>query len=384
VIVARNDHLERVGKLLRQFRVVAIVGARQVGKTTLARIVERQWRGPTHYFDCEDPRDLQRLASPMQALEKLNGLVVIDEIQRRPGLFEPLRVLADKGRSRFLVLGSASHTLLRQGSESLAGRIAYHELGVLTPDEVGPAKVEDLWLRGGFPASFVATSLAASVRWRQEFVRTFLERDVPQFGITVAAQTLRRFWSMLAHVHGKTLNWSELGRSMAVTDNTIRHYVDLLADTFMVRLLQPWHANISKRQVKAPKVYLADSGVLHTLLDIDQRAQLHRHPKVGASWEGFCIEAIAHRLGARREECFFWATHAGAELDLLVVRGAKRRGFEIKYTDEPSPTASMRIALQDLGLDSIDVVYDGTETFMIDKRIRALPLMFLWQDLKRM
>lgn len=361
--------------------MVVIVGARQVGKTTLARQIEQAWRGPTHHFDCEDPRDLRRLERPMQALEPLRGLVVLDEVQRRPDLFPSLRVLADAGRARFLVLGSATGPLLRQTSESLAGRVAYYELGGLTPDEVGPARLRELWLRGGFPPSLVARSLKASNDWRREYVRSFLERDVPQLGVGVASPALYRFWTMLAHLHGQILNWSELGRSMGVSDHTVRSYTDLLASAFMVRLLPPWFANISKRQVKSPKLYLRDSGVLHTLLDIADRVQLERHPKVGASWEGFCLEAVIHRLGARREECFFWATHGGAELDLLIVRGSRRYGFEMKYTDAPATTPSMRAALADLGMERLEVIYDGDETHALDKLIRAVPMKLLWRDL---
>ena len=380
-MVDRSGHLRAVDALLKRFPVVSVLGPRQVGKTTLARqIFERRGRGD--WFDCEDPRDLARLAEPMRILSRVQGLVVIDEIQRRPELFPALRVLADRRptRTRFLVLGSASGDLLRQSGESLAARVAYHELPGLCPQEVGPLRADQLWLRGGFPRSFTARSLRDSVRWRQEFIRTFLERDVPQLGVGVPATSLRRFWTMLAHVHGNVLNWSELGRSLGVSDHGVRSYCDLLEHTFMVRLLKPWHANLSKRQVKAPKVYLRDTGILHTLLDIQDQRQLERHPKVGASFEGFFVESLVLQLGARPEECFFWATHAGAELDLLVVRGKTRRGFEIKLTDEPEVTPSMRIALEDLGLDHLDVVHSGGETFPLSDRIRAVSMDLVWQD----
>jgi hypothetical protein len=384
VLIDRLEHLRHVDALLRRFPVVSVLGPRQVGKTTLARqLFDRRGRGD--WFDCEDPRDLARLADPMLALSRKQGLVVIDEIQRRPELFPALRVLADRRpiRARFLVLGSASGALLRQSSESLAGRVAYHELPGLTPQEVGPEKASrELWLRGGFPRSFTARTLQDSVRWRQEFIRTFLEQDLPQMGVGVSAASLRRFWSMLAYTHANLLNWSELGRSMGVSDHTVRGYCDLLEQSFMLRVLKPWHHNLGKRQVKAPKIYLRDTGILHTLLDVQDRRQLERHPKVGASFEGYFVESLALQLGARPEECFFWRTHAGAELDLLVVRGKVRRGFEIKFTEEPSVTPSMRSALEDLGLDHLDVIHAGGETFPLSDRIRAVSMDRAWQDVK--
>lgn len=381
-MIDRSGHLSALDTLLHRFPVVAVLGPRQVGKTTLARRIFQQ-RGRGDWYDCEDPRDLARLGDPMLAFSRARGLVVIDEIQRRPELFPALRVLADRRpvRTRFLVLGSASGDLLRQTSESLAGRVAYHELQGFSPQEVGPLQAYDrLWLRGGFPRSFTARSLQESARWRQEFIRTFLERDVPQLGVRIPATSLRRFWSMLAHVHGNVLNWSELGRSLGVTDHVVRSYCDLLEQTFMVRLLKPWHENLAKRQVKAPKVYVRDTGILHSLLDIQDRRQLDRHPKVGASFEGYAMEALAQQLGARPEECFFWATHAGAELDLLVVRGGVRRGFEMKYTEEPKLTPSMRVAMEDLGLDHLDVIHSGGETFPLSDRIRAVSMDLVWRD----
>lgn len=316
-------------------------------------------------------------------MSPLRGPVVLDEIQHRPELFPTLRVLADRSAgARFLVLGSASPSLLRQSSESLAGRIAYYELGGFSLREVGSRKASDLWLRGGFPRSYVAETLGESVRWRRDFLRTFLERDLPQLGVSIPAATLRRFWQMLAHVHGQILNWSELGRSMGVADHTVRNYLDLLSGTYMVRLLPPWHANISKRQVKAPKAYVADSGLMHSLLDIETAAQLDGHPKVGASWEGFCLEQVVSHLGARPDQCRFWATHAGAEPDLLVVARGQRRGFEFKYTDAPAVTPSMRAALADLKLDSLDVIHTGAKTFSLGERIRAVALGRLPGDVK--
>lgn len=383
-MIDRSAEQDRVVRLLGVNRVVLLAGARQVGKTTLSRSIAKRWAGPTAFFDLEDPADRARLAEPILALEPLRGLVVLDEIQHVPDLFMPLRVLADRKRARYLVLGSASGDLLRQTSESLAGRIAFHELGPLALDEVGAAAAGRLWLRGGFPMSYLSRSLEASTRWRRDFIRTFLQRDIPGLGLRIPASTLERFWSMLAHVHGQTLNWSELGRAMAVSDMTVRHYLDVLSATFMVRLLPPWHANVSKRQVKAPKVYIRDSGLVHALLGITRQHDLERHPKVGASWEGFCIEALIRRLGAAPHEAFFWGTHAGAELDLLVVRGTRKRGFEIKRTTAPALTPSMRIALSDLELDSLDVIHAGHETFPLARRVRAVALERMLLDVAPM
>lgn len=382
-VIRRNRHEAEVKGLLKSAPVVAVLGARQVGKTTLARSLYAGRRGPKAYYDLEDAADVARLAQPGRALGEHDGLVVIDEVQRLPDLFATLRVLADRPRgARFLVLGSASLALLRQSSESLAGRIAYHELGPLALEEVDVGQASALWLRGGFPRSLLASSAAKSSRWRRDFLRTFLERDLPQLGVTIPATTLRRFWQMLAHVHGQVLNWSELGRSMGVTDHTVRRYLDLLTGTYVVRQLQPWHENISKRQVKSPKVYVADSGLLHALLDVERQEQLEGHPKVGASWEGFCLESVVRCLGARDDQCYFWATHAGAELDLLVVAGGRRLGFEFKHTDAPKLTPSMRVAMQDLGLDSLDVVHRGDHTFPLAEKVRAVALGRLLTDLR--
>jgi hypothetical protein len=383
-VISRSAQLAVLRGELRRAPVVALLGARQVGKSTLARDLCANWTGPSSYFDLENARDLRRLEDPLLALESLRGLVVLDEVQHRPQLFTSLRVLADRSpvRARFLVLGSASPALLRQSAESLAGRILYHALPGLILSEVGGQSLEKLWLRGGFPRSFTARREADSVEWRQAFARTFLERDLPQLGVRVAARTLERFWLMLAHVHGGVLSWSELGRSLGASDMTVRHYADLLTQTFMVRLLQPWHENLSKRQVKSPKVYLRDSGILHSLLDIRDVHSLRGHPKAGASWEGFCLEQVARHLGADERECFFWATHQGAELDLLVVRGSSRLGFEFKLNSAPALTASMRVALQDLRLDRLDVVHPGPETFAIAPKVRALALADLARSLR--
>ncbi len=382
-MIDRDYEINKLLSLLKHYRVVGIIGARQVGKTTLARALLNRVQGSSFYYDLENPEDLARLADPMLTLKSLKGLVVIDEIQRLPELFPILRVLADrlKASARFLVLGSASPELLRQGSESLAGRIAYHELGGFSLDEVGIKNRQRLWLRGGFPRSYLAPSDTLSEEWRRGFIGTFLERDLPQLGVAIRSTTLHRFWSMLAHYHGQIWNASEFGRSFGVADTTVRNYLDLLSSALVVRQLQPWHENISKRQVKSPKVYIADSGLLHALLGIKTRNDLERHPKIGASWEGFVIEQIVRRTGFRKEDCFFWATHAGAELDLLVVRGRNRLGFEVKLTGSPRVTPSMRSALSDLKLQRLYVIHAGEETFQLEKKIQAVALPRLLEDL---
>ncbi len=382
-LVPRPRHLAAIRHLLKVNPVVALTGARQVGKTTLARQLAREWPGPSHVFDLESAADLARLADPELALASLQGLVVLDEVQHRPNLFPALRVLADRpgSRSRFLVLGSASPNLLRQSSETLAGRVAHHELPGLSLAEVGSHSLERLWLRGGFPRSFMADTDADSIQWRRDFVRTFLERDIPQLGIRLPGSTLRRFWSMLAHYHGQVWNGSELARAFGVSNHTVRRYLDLLEATFMVRTLPPWFANLKKRQVKSPRVYIRDSGILHRLLGLRDRIDLERHPKIGASWEGFVIESIIESLGIQGEDCYFWATHAGAELDLLVRRGNHLRGFEIKYTVAPRVTRSMHVALADLGLRRIDVVHAGTETYPLADDIRAVSASRILKDL---
>jgi hypothetical protein len=380
----RPLHVRRVRALLRDFPVVAILGARQVGKTTLARQVAAHATGPIARFDLEDPIDRQRLVDPMLALASLKGLVILDEIHHVPEVFRVLRVLADRpGKpARFIVLGSASPELLRQTSESLAGRIAHHELNGFTLEELPSSRWDRLWLRGGFPRSFLARTEDESVRWRHEFITTFLGRDLPQFGIRVAATTLERFWAMLAHYHGQTWNSSELGRAFGVADTTVRHYLDILCATYVVRQLPPWHENLAKRQVKAPKVYLCDSGVLHSLLRVPDMESLLRHPKIGASWEGFALAQVEARLGVRRGESHFWATHGGAELDLLVVRGRRRLGFELKRTSAPAVTASMHAAMESLALDRLDVVHAGDKTWDMAPRMRAVALGRLLEDLE--
>jgi len=382
-MIERRRELSLLDGLLRQYPVVAIVGARQVGKTTLARALAARRTGPVERFDLEAPEDAGRMADPPLALGSLRGLVVIDEVQRSPGLFPLLRVLADRpGRpATFLLLGSAAPELLKQSSESLAGRIAYHKLGGFALDEIGAEHHATLWRRGGLPASYLAGSEQKSFGWRGAFVKTFLERDLPQLGITVSSQTLRRFWTMLAHYHGQVWNSSEFARAFGMADTTVRGYLDRLTAALVVRQLQPWHENISKRQVKAPKVFIADSGLLHSLLNLPGQRDLDAHPKVGASWEGFVIDQVVRRLGARPEECFFWATHAGAELDLLIVRGRIRLGFEVKRTADPRPSPGMRIARQDLRLDELVVVHAGEKAFLMGKGIRAVPMARMLKEI---
>jgi len=383
----RGRHAREVAALVARSPVVALLGPRQSGKTTLALEIAKTFakrRLPVARFDLEDPADLRRLEQPKLELEPLTGLVVIDEIQRAPDLFPLLRVLADRGPKsrRFLILGSASVDLLRQTSESLAGRIAFHELSPFAHFEV--PDLARLWLRGGFPRAYLARSPKAAFGWLRDYVTTFLERDIPALGLRIPGAALRRFWIMLAHYHGQIMNFSELGRSLGVSDKAVRHYFDVLSQTFMVRQLQPWHENISKRQVKAPKVYFRDSGLMHALLEIDSKHALEHHPKVGASWEGFALECVIRELGVRSEQVFFWATHAGAELDLFTFLAGKRVGFEAKRADAPAVTKSMRVALDELGLDHLFVVYPGTAEIRLHERITTLGLPGLPRALQRL
>ena len=354
---------------------VALVGPRQVGKTTLARTLLGS--GSPNWFDLEDPQVEAQLATPMVALKDLRGLVVIDEVQHAPDLFKVLRVLIDRpdNPARFLLLGSASPSLLRQSSESLAGRLEVIEAGGFTLEETGAGQAAALWWRGGFPRSFTAQGDEASRIWRSAFIRTVVERDLPQLGMGVAAPALYRFWSMLAHYHGQTWNAADPARSLGVNETTVRRYLDWLTQAYLVRQLQPWFANLGKRQVKAPKIYLRDSGLLHTLLGIADPGALARHPKCGASWEGFALDQVL-RI-AQPDQAYFWATHAGAELDLLMFKNGRRVGVEFKRSDAPQLTPSMRIALQDLELDALYVVYPGDRRYTLAQRVEAVPLSAL-------
>ena len=383
-MIKRKTHIQAIKKLLSHNPVVALLGARQVGKTTLAREIVKHWRNSTHFFDLESTSDLARLSDPLLSLSSLKGLIVLDEIQRYPEIFPTLRVLADRRRipAHFLVLGSASPHLLRQSSESLAGRIAYYKLPGLSQLEVTRSQVQQLWLCGGFPRSFTARSHIVSYQWRKDFIRSFLERDLPQLGITIPSLTLDRFWSMLAHYHAQLWNGSELGRAFGVSNHVVRRYLEALEATFMIRILKPWNVNLKKRQVRSPKIYIRDSGLLHYFLNIIKNDDLERHPKVGASWEGFIIENIIQALGVDQEQCYFWATHSGAEVDLIVEQGSYLRGFEIKRTVAPTVTSSMRSAMKDLLLNRMDLIHAGNESFSLGRKIRAVSAKHLLKDIK--
>lgn len=352
---------------------VAILGPRQCGKTTAARIVADQAGiPPQNYFDLEKSTDIERLADPLLALTALSGLIVIDEVQEIPKLFPSLRVLIDDPSldQRYLILGSASRELIKQSSETLAGRLTYLELTPFTYLETG--ETEKLWLRGGFPLAYLADNDDISFDWRKAYVKTYLEQDIPKLGINIPTENLRRLWVMLAHVQGGTLNASDIGRSLGLTNKTIQHYLDILTGTFMVRQLKPWFENIGKRQVKAPKIYIRDTGILHSLLGIKSTGDLLVHPKLGASWESFAIEQIITQSGMDAEDCYYWATHQGAELDVLIHKDGKRLGYEIKYTSAPRLTKSMQIAAHDLRLDHLSVIYPGKIDYPLAKGIDAV------------
>lgn len=374
-MIARPIILSRLRQALDRSRVVVMSGPRQCGKTTLAR--ELLSPDSVNYFDLEDPASLARLDEPMTALRPLTGLIVIDEIQRRPDLFPVLRVLADRpdDPARFLILGSASGELLRQSSESLAGRVERVHLGGFSLAEVGADAATELWHRGGFARSFLAADDRDSLAWRKEFVQTFLERDLPQWGVRLPAPALRRFWTMLAHYHGQTWNAAEPARALGVNESTTRRYLDVLTDALMIRQLQPWHANIGKRQIRSPKIYIRDSGLLHLLLGIPSPKGLLEHPKVGASWEGFVIEQVL--LREEHDEAFFWATYQGAEIDLILRRGDRLYGVECKRADAPRKTPSIRHASNDLGLEQVAVIYPGSKRYPLAERVEAVPLVAL-------
>ena len=374
-MILRPHALNRVLNVFRVHPIATLLGPRQCGKTTLARMIAE--REHTTYFDLENPVDARRLSAPMRTLEPLSGLVVIDEVQRQPALFELLRVLVDRpqNQARFLLLGSASPLLVKDVSESLAGRTGFVDLSGFNLREVGPESRDLLWIRGGFPRSFLAPDDSAATIWREDFIRTFLERDIPQFGITIPAETLRRFWTMIAHYHGQVWNAAEFARSLGTSENTARRYLDILAGAYMVRILPPWFENISKRQVKAPKIYIRDSGILHTLLQLPTLPDVQGHPKLGTSWEGFALEQVLALLETR--DVYFWATHSGAELDLLVMIGGKRHGFEFKYSDAPGRTRSMSVAIQDLNLEHLWVLYPGNQEYPLEEKISVTPVSSL-------
>lgn len=375
VLLDRSRLLAALQAALRRRPVVVLTGPRQCGKTTLAR----QLLDPAspNYFDLEDPRALTLLAEPMSALEHLTGLVVIDEVQRAPDLFPLLRVLADRRpqSAHFLILGSASGELLRQSSESLAGRVEHLRIGGFALDEVGATSASELWERGGFPESFLAGDGEASLLWRRAFITTLVERDLPQWGVRVSPTAMRRFWTMVAHYHGQIWSNADPARSLGVSEPSVRSYLDLLTDALVLRQLQPWHANLRKRQVKAPKVYVRDSGLLHELLGIEDHATLLRHPKLGASWEGFAVEQVL--ATEPHSDASFWATYQGAEMDLLLHRHGRIYGVECKRVDAPRMTPSIRIAMQDLGLERVAVLYPGSRRYALAEKVEAVPLATL-------
>ena len=376
MLIPRTYHVSQIMSRMEQNPVVAIIGARQVGKTTITHEIATLIKMPIHRFDLEDPEELARLNEPKLALKDLTGLVIIDEIQRKPELFPLLRVLADRDdkAAQFLILGSASPKLLKQSSESLAGRISYYSLNGFAVDEIDSKDELKLWIRGGFPRSYLASSEKESFAWRKDFIRTFLERDIPQLGFHIPAMTLHRFWNMLAHYHGQIWNGSELGRAFGMSHASVKRYVDLLTDALVVWQLKPWYQNMSKRQVKAPKVYIRDSGILHGLLGIESFLALEKHPKIGASWEGFVLSELLHQLKVEPSEAYFWATHAGAELDLLVFINGQPIGFEIKRTTSPKMTPSINNSLTDLKLDRLFVIHAGDHEFQIHEKVNAIPM----------
>ena len=377
----RTAYLDAIRARFRDNPIVSLVGPRQAGKTTLARMLAESSTEPVHFFDLESPADLARLSNPELALRPLTGLVILDEVQRRPDLFPVLRVLADRRPvpARLLILGSASQALVKEGSESLAGRVSFIDVTGFSLPELNAGDLSRLWWRGGFPRAYLAPDDTVARQWHEDFRRTFLERDIPQLGIQVPAATLGRFWTMVAHFHGQVLNQAELARALGSSEPTARRYLDILSGTYMVRQLPPWFENLKKRQVRSPKVYVRDSGVLHTLLGVANAEGLQSHPKLGASWEGFCLEQILSVCGDRA--AYFWGTHGGAELDLLLFHRGRRIGVEFKFSEQPATTKSMRIAQQDLSLDHLYIVHPGAHNYPLDESITATTLAHLLDEL---
>jgi predicted AAA+ superfamily ATPase len=371
--ILRHRFLQQISHNLRVAPVCALIGPRQCGKPTMAGEFSKQYNGPIHHFDLEDDRDLAKLYDPILTLGSLTGLIIIDEVHHVPDLFRTLRVLVDEKKERqFLILGSASQQLLQQTSETLAGRITYIEMTPFSFTEVTDHK--KLWVRGGFPRSYLASTEKISEDWRRSYIKTFLEKDIPNFGITIAPQTIRRFWTMVAHYHGNIFNASEIGQSLGINYKTAQHYLDLLEATFMLRRLNPWFGNVKKRQVKSPKIYFRDSGLFHTLLGIHDYSALVNHPKVGASWEGFAMEQVIRQQEAETEDCYFWATHTGAELDLLISKNGKNMGFEFKYTSHPTLTKSIHSALEDLKLHKISIITPDSDDFLLSEKVEVCSL----------
>jgi predicted AAA+ superfamily ATPase len=368
--IKRPLDLIAIKQLLELFPVTAILGPRQCGKTTITKEI-----GPDYFFDLENPRDLAKLENPQLLLEDLEGLIVIDEIQRKPELFTLIRYLVDTNKKqRYLILGSASSELIKKNSENLAGRIGYFEMGGFGLNDIGEKNYRKLWLKGGLPLSYLAGNDSKSILWRENYITTFLEKDIPQLGINIPANTLRKFWIMLSDYHGQIINYSEIGRAFGISDTTVKKYLDILCGTFMVRILQPWHANIGKRLVKNPKIYLRDSGLYHSLLTVQNWPQLSGSAKLGHSWEGFAIEQVIKALKKRSTEVFFWKTHAGAELDLFWQDKGQNWGIEFKYNDAPTATKSMQIAVKDLNLAHLWVIYPGKENYKLTRKISVQSL----------
>lgn len=373
-MIQRKRDLDHVLELIDLFPVTAVLGARQSGKTTLASQIKAD-----HYFDLENPRDIAQLDNPQITLENLSGLIVIDEIQRKPDLFMLLRFLVDKNKTqRYLILGSASRDLIKHSSESLAGRIGYYHLAGLSLEDVEPKNWRTLFLRGGYPLAYLAKENKQAFLWLEQYITTFLERDIPQLGIKIPSQTLRRFWMMISHYHGQLVNFSEIGRSFGISDVTVRRYLDILEGTYMVRILMPWHNNTSKRLIKSPKLYLSDAGIFHSLQSIETDTDLWAHPKLGASWEGFALEQTIRVIGKDSKEVFFWGTQGGAELDLFWKNRGICYGAEFKFMDAPVMTKSMAIACNDLELEHLYVVYPGNQSYSLDKKVSVVPLEQVW------
>jgi predicted AAA+ superfamily ATPase len=374
--IQRVKELQILKDRLKHSPVVAILGPRQCGKTTLSRQFARTIKNKDiHFFDMENPNDLARLDNPTLALQDLDGIIIIDEVQRSPELFPVLRVLVDECPNvKYVLLGSASRELLAQSSESLAGRISYLEIGGFSLGHLAIKDLKKLWIRGSFPRSFLAGSEKSSYQWRQDFVTTFLERDVPALGLNIPAKMLRRFWLMLSHYHGQIFNASEIGRSLSVSDNTARRYLDILSGTFLVRQIQPWYYNTKKRLVKRPKLYFRDSGMLHSLLTLENYHDVVTSPKLGASWEGFALQQVIEHLNLREEEVFYWAVHTGAELDLVFLRKGKLLGVELKYSEAPKLTKSMKSAIEELSLEHLWVVYPGDTSYSLSSNTSAVPI----------
>ena len=377
--IKRIKELEMLTQRIKEFPAVAILGPRQCGKTTLARQFVKQYdKSKVHFFDLEDPLDLAKLENPTLTLQNLKDFIIIDEIQRRPELFPALRVLIDKNKkSKYIILGSASSELISQSSETLAGRISYMELGGFSLELFPSEDIQKLWIRGGFPRSFMAKNNTLSFQWRKDFITTFLEKDIPNLGIRIPATSLRRFWLMLSHYHGQIFNASEIGKSLGASDTTVRRYLDILSGTFIIRQLQPWFYNTKKRLVKRPKIYFRDSGIFHSLMSLENYNDVISHPKLGASWEGFALEQIIQHLNLKEDEIFFWAAHTGAELDLLFNRKGKAWGIEIKYSEAPKLTKSMGSAISELSLSHLWVIYPGKDNYKLDKNISVISLKSL-------